>query len=620
MKIIEGLAEGQVLQRHGRGGATVKVLGECATSGLVLATISRAGRDLRGWTERRVGRAARGVFRAVLENIPAGGPYRLVLQCGSERARGRRFFVGDVWLLAGQSNMQGVGDMEGAAKPHPLIRVFSMRREWRRAEDPLHLPEESPDFCHSGGRQLSAERGEEVRRTARKGVGPGVFFAREMLERTGVPQGLIATAHGGTSMAQWDPALKKRGGDSLYGSMLISARATGQPVAGVLWHQGESDANEEAAGAYGKRMRALVAAVRRDLRAAGLPWIMVQLAGLYGGWGGTAWNSIQEQQRLLPTIVRGLETVSTIDLGLDDHIHLGAAWLPVLAARMARAADRLVLGNRREEPMPRLLRIVPPHPDRAPCHIDVVYAHAAGGLRSEGAPRGFVLLDGEGRELPWIYKTTLHGGTARLHFPAGFLPPGDTRLAYGHGPKPTCTITDARGCALPVFAARAFVRPGVYLPFLTVWRVGAVVDAPVVSLERMDCPDPELHGAETRIYRPDGFVNERPRWEGRTGHGYFAAKLTLAERMRLELMLGYDGPFRIWIDDEETYTDLSGTGPCLPDEFTHMIELDAGQHRLTVAMDLGAGTTWGFFLRMRRTDLAASDVRRGQFSLPVVSI
>ena len=43
-------------------------------------------------------------------------------------------------------------------------------------------------------------------------------IAKEMLRRTGVPQGLIACAHGGTSMAQWSPKLKRLGGDSLYGA------------------------------------------------------------------------------------------------------------------------------------------------------------------------------------------------------------------------------------------------------------------------------------------------------------------------------------------------------------------------------------------------------------------
>ena len=101
--------------------------------------------------------------------------------------------------------MEGCGKMTSPAKSHPLIRALSMRREWRLAEDPLHVVPESPDTCHTAI-QCTPQEGEHRRRTVESGVGVGIFFAREMLLRSrGVPQGLIATSHGGTSMTQWDP-------------------------------------------------------------------------------------------------------------------------------------------------------------------------------------------------------------------------------------------------------------------------------------------------------------------------------------------------------------------------------------------------------------------------------
>ena len=176
-----------------------------------------------------VGSVVRGKFNMKLTAIPVGGPYNLRLESGKESVEIKSFFVGDVWVMAGQSNMQGIGDMTGRAKPHPLIRNFSMRREWRLAEDPLQHLAESPDACHTPA-QCSPKEDEKQRREAIKGVGAGIFFAREMVERSGgVPQGLICTAHGGTSMQQWSPDRKRLGGESLYASMLISVRATGQP-------------------------------------------------------------------------------------------------------------------------------------------------------------------------------------------------------------------------------------------------------------------------------------------------------------------------------------------------------------------------------------------------------
>lgn len=620
MKPLVGLAEGQVLQRIGTRGASATLTGVCAESGPVFVTVGSGGSVLKGWRERRVGEAANGRFEAELAGVPAGGAYWMELRCGRAKARVKAFYVGDVWLLAGQSNMQGVGDMEGAAKPHALIRAFSMRREWRRAEDPLHVLGESPDRCHAGERQITVEQGEALRRTEKKGVGVGVFFAREMLERSGVPQGLIATAHGGTTMAQWDPALKNRGGESMYGSMLLSWRATGQPVAGVLWYQGESDADEASAEVYTERMRTLVAAVRRDLKQPTLPWLMVQLGVVMAGVGGPRWNNIQEQQRLLPKKIKNLDVVTAVDLSLDDHIHIGAAAFPKLADRLARAADRLVYGNRREAPMPKLKAIIPPEGKKAPGVITVVYENVPGGLSAAGEPRGYALVSGEGKDLGLIYKVTLHGNAARLHFEPNLILPGDIRLAYGHGRMPVCTLTDGRGCALPVFEAQVFLKPTAFLPFVTTWRVTPPVASPVAALGELTCPDVEALGAVARTYGIDGFANEHPRWKGKAGHGYFAAKLTLAEAMKLDFMLGYDGSFRLWIDGEAFYTDLDGINPCVADEFSKTTTLAKGEHTITVAMDLNGGAAWGFFLRLRRANLTPKEIREGKFERPVYSV
>ena len=132
-------------------------------------------------------------------------------------------------------------------------------------------------------------------------------------------------------MQQWDPARKDEGGASLYGSMLLSVRATGQPVAGILWYQGESDANPTDAALYTERMKLLVDASRRDLAQSRLPWVVVQIARVFGrDWdkNAAAWTRIQDEQQMLPKRLRYLETVSVIDLPLDDLIHIGAAGFP----------------------------------------------------------------------------------------------------------------------------------------------------------------------------------------------------------------------------------------------------------------------------------------------------
>ncbi len=625
MQIQTGLAEGQVLQRLGARGANAQLSGAAAETGPVLATIRGKRGVLKGWNRRRVGQARAGKFTARLQSIPAGGPYQLELSVGKSVACVKAFFVGDVWLLAGQSNMEGCGNHLGAAKSHPLIRAFSMRREWRPATEPLHILGESPDTCHTAT-QCTPERGEELRRTAIKGTGAGLFFAHEMLKRSGVPQALICTSHGGTSMQQWNPARKGEKGASLYGSMLLSLAATAQPVAGMLWYQGESDTNPEDAALYTERMKKLVAATRRDLRQPGLPWVIVQIARFYSASIQSdpprmiAWNKIQDEERLLPERVARLETVPAIDLPLDDFIHIGAAGFPRLAARLARMADRLVYRNAGEKPPLRLKSISEPFslPSENSFAIDIQFENAVGGLRSNGEPGGFVITDGSGRDLHLPFKTTLHGSSARLHLPAGQLPP-NCRLSYGFGPAPTCSLVDARDMAVPVFGPVRISKPSAHFPFVTTWRTTGIL-TDVEPLAKLKLP--ELDGRETTVKtyanQPlEGFVNEHPAWEGKSGQAYFASRVELPEPMKLEVLAGYDGPFRLWLDGKLCIDALDGINPCFADKSRKTVSLPAGSHDLRVAMDLADGKSWGFFVRFRRLDVTPRQIENESYAKPV---
>lgn len=615
MKITSGLVNGQVLQRIGKRGASAELRGECRGDGPVTATIASGTRAMKDWNRRAVGSARGGKFLATLAGIPAGGPYRLELRCGAESMRVASFFVGDVWVLAGQSNMQGIGLMTGKAKAHPLVRAFSMRREWRLATDPLHVLAESPDHCHYEAVQLSPAEGEKFRRTAVKGVGPGVFFGREMLERTGVPQGLICTAHGGTSMQQWDPKRKNLGGESLYASMLESVRATGQPVSGVLWYQGESDADLVNAKLYTARMKELVATTRRDFKQPNLPWVIVQIGRVYGHPSALGpWNDIQEQQRLLPRKIKNFETVGAIDLPMDDGIHIGSDGYPLLAHRMARMADCLAHGNKRELPPPSPKKVVQVgRPEN--CMVDVIFDHVVGGLRSVGPAHGFIFVTPTGDPNYIIHRTVLKGNTARLLL-NGPLPQG-SRLTYGCGTSSICNITDGRGHAVPMFGP-LFQQPSKrnLLPFMTEWNVADIVNN---GSKLADSPVPDLGklAVQKRSYSSEGFINEHERWFNKIGLGFFHGRIELAEPMKLRVLMGYDGPFRLWLDGKPFFADLEGVNPCLPDKAEKTIALKRGVHDIHIGMDLAHGRSWGFFLRFARKDITPKQRVSGDYAKPV---
>jgi len=603
MKISHGLLDGQVLQRDNadRGGAVVR--GTSKTEGVVWARVASAKGVVRGLDWREVGQATGRNFEATLKGIPSGGPYTIEFVIGEdqETMTVADIYVGDVWFLAGQSNMQGVGNTADAPKPHPLVRAFVMRDEWELAEEPLHMLQEAVDVVHNGGDRLTPAKGAKAKREAVKGVGPGLYFGREMVARTKVPQGLIICAHGGTSMAQWSPELKDQGGASLYGAMIRRFEKLGQPARGVLWYQGESDAYAEAAKIYTEKMQELVAATRADFGQPNLPWCVVQIGRVVSStWDGGYWNSIQDQQRLLPETIDNLDVVPTIDLGLDDSIHISGADNEPLGIRLARLADRLALGNRKEKGSIRFRDIKTYTPtgatDPAQNALEITFDNVVGGLTSAGRPAGFSVLDPEGNVMPMMYKTRLEGNKVILESTVASAALEAFSLAYGHGLDPYCNITDARGMGIPVIGAQAIAGSG-GSPFLTNWSMRRVDLAG--GLKKANAPERgSLRGRWAVPFSSTAYlVMPQDTKAAQPGHFYLRTAVIANDPIDLELAFGADSPFKIWLNGEEVGADLSATNPCTADEYRFPVSLFAGNNDLIVAFDGRKGQGWGICAR-----------------------
>ncbi|MBI3830823.1 MAG: sialate O-acetylesterase [Planctomycetes bacterium] len=624
MRIVSGLASGQVLQRV-KNAAAAAVEGECAAAGPVVARLTAKGKPLPRWKDLKVGSAAGGRFTVQLKGIPTGGPYKLTLTVGKASVQIDELFVGDVWLMAGQSNMQGIGNLAGAPKPHPLVRCLHMDGAWRRAEDPLHLLSISPDAVHSGGSPKTYAEARKEALKGGKGVGVGVFFALEMLKRTrGVPQGLIATAHGGTSMAQWDPLKKTEGGNSLYYSMLSLWSKTGQPVSGVLWYQGESDCSETASRIYTEKMQAFVAALRADLRLPKLPFLLVQI-GRYtvaGPDSGRWWEAIREYERLLPRSIPNLAVVPAIDLPLDDAIHVGSDGLAELAKRLARPAARLALGDKKERPEPEPLAAeVIAGPTLRGTRSNLVrvrFKNLVGGLRSQGLPSGFALLDMDGAIRQSYFRVNLEKDAAVIYCEPNTIN-NAAAVLYGPGVNPHCNLYDGRGAALPAFGPLYFGKGlRAITPFLPACDATALQPLPADGVASMPFPARDAFPAHRVSSGPsNGFMSEHARWEGKPGWAAFHFAFECAEAMPLKLLLGYDGPFRFAVDGEERFRDLNGTNPAVADTKNVETILNAGRHEACVLMDTNGGKAWGFWFRIHRTDIGSERVPKRDYALPV---
>lgn len=147
---------------------------------------------------------ASGRWQATLPATPAGGPYTLTVQ-GQNTIELTDVLVGDVWLAAGQSNMQFKvkdanpggyqpvqnADQEIAAANWPSIRFFTVNQAV------AYRPQ-----AEAGG------TGWQVCSPATVAGFSAVayFFSRDLYQQTNVPMGVVVSSWGGTPAEAWTSA------------------------------------------------------------------------------------------------------------------------------------------------------------------------------------------------------------------------------------------------------------------------------------------------------------------------------------------------------------------------------------------------------------------------------
>lgn len=436
------LVDGQVVQRGPDGFAEIALAGR----GVAEAVVAYAGDSL---VETWPVRADANGWTAVVP-LPTGGPYALrAVGPGESTTIATDVSVGDIWVLAGQSNMEGWGRRTPDADyTDDRVRVLDMARRWRLAEHPLHVLADSPDPAHvpqSGQERVDTVNFLNFFQGAGIVVGPGLAFGRCYADLTGVPVGLVATAHGGTSMAQWSPALRDEGGDSLYGSMLTSVKAAGGRVAGVLWYQGESDADTGDSSGYRQRLDEFIEAVRRDIGSPDLPFVLVQVSRYANEFEDAqlapmtaAWNDVREQQRT--SVRRGATAVvAGIDLPMDDWVHLDARAHERLGRRLAGVAA----GARTQPDISTITRI-----DDAGVYLRVDIAGVNGALRRDLPVAGFSIRRNDGSEVHTIFRAEVTGDGCAVELHLAAPPKPGQSLWYGYGLNPVCTVVDDGDMAL----------------------------------------------------------------------------------------------------------------------------------------------------------------------------
>jgi hypothetical protein len=257
----------EVVQRDADGGGVVRLAGRLSGVGvagtLLEARLAGAAGDAGAWQPIAVQDDG---FTAGLR-APAGGWYRLEVRASRTgivvaEAVVPRVGVGEIFVVAGQSNSANYGESKQAPRSDRVVAWDGGR--WQVARDP------QPGAGGSGGSFMPP-------------LGDAIVAA------CNVPVGFVACGLGGTSVREWlpegerfpdPPTVERRvrrladgGWESdgrAYATLVAAMKARGpRGFRAVLWHQGESDANQQDPHRTlpGERYRALLETLIRRSRA-----------------------------------------------------------------------------------------------------------------------------------------------------------------------------------------------------------------------------------------------------------------------------------------------------------------------------------------------------------------
>src|SRR5580765_6151950 len=150
LRVTEGAVDDQVLQRGADGSADLRLAGvaEGSNGKSVDSRVLRKHTVVADWSA--LGQVSGGKWSGELKNLATGGPYRVEFRIGGKEVAFalNNILVGDLWVLAGQSNMEGVGDLQDVEPPNELVHNFDMADRWMVAEEPLHTLVSATDRVH----------------------------------------------------------------------------------------------------------------------------------------------------------------------------------------------------------------------------------------------------------------------------------------------------------------------------------------------------------------------------------------------------------------------------------------------------------------------------------------
>lgn len=282
------------------------------------------------------------------EPMGYGGPYTMQLVSEHDNIKFDDIYIGEVFLMAGQSNMQfkmcDSSTMKIKYEDEDRIRLFSTQNV---EDSDVFKPWDGWKKCVSN----------EIDNWSALGY----LTAIEYLKLKDVHIGIITCYQGASIIESWVPecAFEKMGlgltlldkhpnirkseysawnyDGKLYNYTL--SQVIPFELTGVVWYQGESDSVPIESKIYKEELRELIRIWRNDFNDENLPFVIVQLAD-YDLRNNEDWHNVQKAQYEIQFEINNAKTVISSDISETNDIHPPTK--DKLAIRIADALNKLL--------------------------------------------------------------------------------------------------------------------------------------------------------------------------------------------------------------------------------------------------------------------------------------